>query len=53
MIKYHQPAFKLSKKIEIVKKVVLPEVLKPNDSVMNENLKHQTVFSKKKTLKND
>ena len=52
MIKYQQPVLKPSKKIEVAKEVVLPEVSKLNDSVSNEQepQRPNTVFPRKKTL---
>ena len=45
--------FQTVKKIEFVKDVVLPEVSKLNDSVINKNHRDQTQFSpERKTLEN-
>ena len=42
--------FEIVEQIEVVKEVVLPEVSKLNDTVMNKNHRDQTQFSPEKRL---
>ena len=44
MIKYHEPLFK-QEQVEVVKEVVLPEVSKLSDTVINKSHRDQKQFS--------